>query len=79
MMLLNLALGQAVLLVSVPLDYTVKKTVEYYVNGGSHVFACFVYFTKAFDRVNYWKLFNQLLDNGIRVCYVKLLAFWYIE
>jgi len=29
--------------------------------------------------VNYWKLFNQLLDDGIRVCFVKLLAFWYTE
>jgi exonuclease III len=57
----------------------VKKTIEYYINRGSHVFACFIDFTKAFDRVNYWKLFNQLLDDGIEVCYVKLLAFWYTE
>jgi len=37
------------------------------------------YRTKQSDRVNYWKLFNQLLDDGIRVCYVELLVFWYTE
>ena len=36
----------------------VKQTVDYYVSRGSHVFACFVDFRKAFDNVNCWKLFN---------------------
>jgi len=44
-----------------------------------YLLVSYIDFTKAFDRVNYWKLFNQLLDDGIRVCYVKLLAFWYTE
>jgi len=34
-------------------------------------------FRKAFDRVNYWKLFNKLLNDGIDVNIVALLAFWY--
>ena len=57
----------------------VKHTVEYYVTTGSHAFACFVEFTKAFDKVNYWKLFNQLHcnDDGVSVNLVQLLAFWY--
>jgi Reverse transcriptase (RNA-dependent DNA polymerase) len=54
-----------------------KQTVNYYTTRGSHVFACFVDFTKAFDKVNYWKLFNQLLDDGISLSIVKLLSFWY--
>ena len=41
------------------------------------MFLCFVDFTKTFDRVNYWKLFKHLLDNGVCVSIVKLLAFWY--
>jgi len=41
------------------------------------VFGCFVDFSKAFDRVNYWKLFSQLLDDGVDRCFVQLLAFWY--
>jgi len=27
--------------------------------------------------VNYWKLFNKLLDDGIDVAIVTILAFWY--
>jgi len=48
-----------------------NRTVEYYRDRGSHVFTCFVDITKAFDSVNYWKLFNKLLDDGIDV------AFWH--
>ena len=33
--------------------------------------------TKAFDRVNHIKLFHRLLDNGMPVFVVKLIANWY--
>jgi hypothetical protein len=54
-----------------------KQSVAYYVNRGSHVFTCFVDFTKAFDRVNYWKLFSMLLDDNVNRHIVNLLAYWY--
>ena len=54
-----------------------KRTINYYINRGSHIFLCSVDFSKAFDRVNYWKLFNMLLDDGISAAMVHLLAFWY--
>jgi len=38
---------------------------------------CFADFSKAFDRVNYWKLFKQLLDIGLSAQIVSLLAYWY--
>ena len=57
----------------------VKKVINYYTDRGSHVFACFVDLTKAFDRVNYWKLFNQLVSDGVDVHLVKLLAYWYVK
>ena len=57
----------------------VKKVINYYIDNGSHVFACFVDLTKAFDRVNYWKLFNQLISDGVNVYIVKLLAYWYVN
>jgi len=41
------------------------------------MFSCFVDFNKAFDKVDYWKLFYQMIDDGSDVCLVKLLAFWY--
>ena len=34
-------------------------------------------FSKAFDRVNYWHLFNKLLDDNVSFDVVRLLAFWY--
>jgi len=56
---------------------TFKKVVDYYTNHGSHVFVSFVDFSKAFDRVNYWRLFNKLLDDNIDSDIVALLAVWY--
>ena len=32
-----------------------------YTMGGSHVFASFLDFSTAFDKVSYWKLFHKLL------------------
>jgi len=54
-----------------------KHTVNYYSTHGSHVFLCFVDFSKAFDKVNYWKLLNMLLDDGISITLVGLLSFWF--
>ena len=56
---------------------TLRKTVDYYRSRGSHVFVCFIDFTKAFDFVNYWKLFTKLIDLNVPACVVSLLAFWY--
>jgi hypothetical protein len=40
-----------------------KRTVDYYRNLGSHVFVCFIDFTKAFDLISHWKLLDKLLDD----------------
>ena len=53
-----------------------KQAVNYYRDHGSHVFVCFIGFQKAFDNVNYWKLFNKLLDE-INLDVIALWAFWY--
>jgi len=42
-----------------------KCTVQYYIERGSHIFTCFVDFNKAFDKVNYWKLFSKLGNDGV--------------
>jgi len=54
-----------------------KQIVNYYVNRGSHVFACFIDFKKAFDYVNYLKLFIKLLRDNIDANIVGMLAYWY--
>ena len=55
----------------------VSQVVDYYTGRGSHMFVCFADFRKAFDRVNYWKLFKQLIDIGLSTQIVSLLAYWY--
>ena len=54
-----------------------KNVVKYYADSGSHVFVCFLDFSKAFDKVNYWHLFNKLLDDNVAVDLVSILAYWY--
>jgi exonuclease III len=60
--------------------YVLKQTVNYYRQNGSHVFACFIDFSKAFDNVDYWLLFCKLLDHDSSIACrlsVRLLAYWY--
>jgi len=54
-----------------------KRTVDSYTRGGSHVFVSFLDFSKAFDKVSYWKLFIKLLDDNADVGIIRLLIFWY--
>ena len=60
--------------------HILKKIVNYYRQNGSHVFACFIDFNKAFDNVDFWLLFCKLIDNkpSNRCCVAtRLLAYWY--
>ena len=54
-----------------------KRTINYYTDRGSDIFCVLTDFSKAFDRVNYWHLFNKLLDDNVSFDVVRLLAFWY--
>jgi len=57
-----------------------KSTVNYYREHGSHIFCCFIDFTKAFDSVDYWLLFCKMLDcskNTLYTATVRLLSYWY--
>jgi len=42
-----------------------KNVIDYFTGNGSHVFTCFVDFSKAIGNVNYLKLFHKLLDGGV--------------
>ena len=56
---------------------TMKNVIDYYSGNGSHVFTCFIDFSKAFDKVNDWKLFHKLLDDVVDCDVVAVLAAWY--
>jgi hypothetical protein len=54
-----------------------KETLSYYVNNHSSAYCTFLDASKAFDRVNYCKLFNLLLKRGLPACIIRLLINMY--
>ena len=57
--------------------FVVNETIQYYVNGGSHVYTMLLDASQAFDRVNYIKLFTLLLNKGLCPLLCRLLAMQY--
>ena len=57
--------------------YVLKETINNYVEKQSSVYLCFLDASKAFDRVNHYKLFQKLLNRGVPGYLVRILAFWY--
>ncbi len=57
----------------------VTETVDYYIAKGGSVYALALDATKAFDRVEYTKLFECLLDRGVNPLYTRLLCNMYLE
>lgn len=50
-----------------------KETISYYIKNQSSVYCTFLDASKAFDRVNYSKLFRLLVDRGLPACITRLL------
>ncbi len=57
----------------------VQETISYYVNNGSNVYSLMLDASKAFDCVNYCKLFRILLENNICPLYCMLLHNMYVN
>ena len=57
--------------------YILKELINYYTSSGSPVFLCFVDVRKAFDRVNYLKLFLKLHKRGTPLYLISLLFCWF--
>ena len=55
----------------------VLETIQYYKSKGSNVHALLLDASKAFDRVNYIKLFDKLLNKGMCTLTVRLLMSMY--
>ena len=56
--------------------YTVKSVVMYYNYFRSPVFTCFLDASTAFDRVNHWTLFKNLLLRDLPSRLVRILIRW---
>ena len=57
--------------------FMVLETISYYKNRGSNVHMLLLDASKAFDRVNYIKLFNKLIEKGMCPLTVRLLLNMY--
>ena len=57
--------------------FALQQIVDYYQSLNSPVYICYLDASKAFDRLNYWCLFNKLLNRNFPKTVVKLLIFWY--
>ena len=55
------------------------ETIEQYNNSGSEVHVVLLDASKAFDRVDYIKSFNKLLDRGMCPLIVRLLLTMYTK
>ena len=52
-------------------------TIDHFIQRGSNLYAAAIDVSKAFDKVNHYKLFVSLIKAGIPICFVQLLANWY--
>ena len=57
--------------------YSMPETVNYYNFNKSNVFVLMLDYSKTFDRVNYCKLFNELLNRDISPFVLRLLVYMY--
>ena len=56
-----------------------KQIVHYYVRKSNPVYVCFIDASKAYDRVNHYKLFGKMLKCGVSIFVVKLIMYWYSQ
>ena len=52
-----------------------KQTVNFYVEHNTCVFSVFLDASKAFDRVNHYKLFKKIIMRHVPACFVRLLGY----
>ena len=51
-----------------------KDTIEYYINNGSPVYCSFLDASKAFDRIEYCKLFRMLMKRQLPSVVLRFLV-----
>ena len=57
--------------------FTLKSIIDYYVQASSPVYICYLDASKAFDRVNYWKLFDKLISRNTPYMFIRFMMTWY--
>ena len=57
--------------------FTVKSVSKYYTQQHSPSYTCFLDASKAFDKINHFKLFRKLPDRKTPIVIMRILLFWY--
>ena len=57
--------------------FLLQETVDYFLSRGSSLFVAALDFQKAFDRVNFYKLFTSLIKSGLPKSIICVLLNWY--
>ena len=59
--------------------YTLQEYIEFFKRRNTTVFVTFLDASKAFDRIDHWRLFTKLIDKHLPLFVIKLLVFWYSQ
>ena len=59
--------------------FVLKESLAYYINNNSTVYCAFLDATKAFDRVNYCKLFRLIIRRKLPLLLVRVMLNFYIS
>ena len=59
--------------------FSFEQIVRYYISKSRSVHVCFIDASKAFNRINHYKLFGKMLKCGIPIFVVKLIMYWYSQ
>ena len=57
----------------------VTKIMHHYINGNSNIYCCLLDASKAFDKIQYGKLFSTLLQRNINVYCIRLIVDSYVR
>jgi hypothetical protein len=57
--------------------FLLKHIIDVYTNDLSPLYICFIDASKAFDRLNFWSLFDKLIGRNVPIIFVRFVKMWY--
>jgi hypothetical protein len=64
---------------TVQCTWAVQETISKYLRNGSEVYCCLLDFSKAFDKVNFERLFQKLLKRSFPAIFLRLILYIYMN